>query len=150
MNLPVSGFVAEIAHPNQRGFVRGRHILDNVVQLESEALIASSTSTTTPLMLAFDLEAAFPSVYHRFMWAVLKQYGIPRSFRNVLKGLYNDHKVQIRLGGILYKGFKFRCGIKQGCPVSGSLFALLMDLLFGICCVEFHDPRGSSWHSLTI
>ena len=92
MNLPLSGFVSEVAHPSQRGFVRGRHILDNVVQLESEALIASSTSTTTPLMLAFDLEAALPSVSHRFMWAVLKQYGIPRSFRNVLKGLYNDHK----------------------------------------------------------
>ena len=48
-------------------------------------------------------------------------------FRKVLKGLYHDHQVQIRLGGNLYKGFMVNSGIKQGCPASGSLFALLMD-----------------------
>jgi hypothetical protein len=51
----------------QRGFLKGRQILDNVVELDYFAHLASITFGRAATIL-FDFRAAFPSVNHRFMW----------------------------------------------------------------------------------
>ena len=55
-NIPLAGFACDVVCQNQRGFIRGRHIVDNILELEAEGLIAAATSNQVPVMVAFDVD----------------------------------------------------------------------------------------------
>ena len=61
------------------------------------------------------------------MWQVFRTYNIPNNIINILKAMHLANTVDIKLRGQVFQGFAILCGIWQGCPASGSLFALLMD-----------------------
>ena len=50
-------------------------------------------------MVSFDIEAAFPTLSHEYLWQVLKAYQVPLRIIKMLKGLYHDHRVTLRLLG---------------------------------------------------
>ena len=75
----------------------------------------------------FDFAAAFPSLSHEFLHACLEHLGLPRSFRNFVRALYTGNDCLISAGGETHAGFSIRAGIRQGCPLSPLLFALVMD-----------------------
>ena len=79
------------------------------------------------LLAGIQLDVAFPSLNHVFVWKVLKKYGIPKGIINAIKGMYYNHSVKLRRRGRLLTGFIIGTGIKQGCPCSGSIFALALD-----------------------
>ena len=110
----------------QRGFIRGRQILSNVVEMDCQSRIAA-TRGNHPAMIFFDFLAAFPSVSHAFLFKILEAAGIPKRFINIIKKLYTDCRHQIRIDGKLYPGPLLLGGVRQGCPLSGILFALVVD-----------------------
>ena len=59
-----------------------------------------------------------------------------RHFVNAIKALYHLHSVALRLGGRVFEGFAIFAGIKQGCPCSGSLFALALDPFLRYLCMR--------------
>lgn len=65
--------------PMQRGFIPGRQILINLLDIRTAAQMISLKSKTGCIML-FDFRAAFPSMDHTFIWDVLEQTGIPKEF----------------------------------------------------------------------
>ena len=71
----------------QRGFLRGRQMLRNVIDVDFAAQKISVRSTSGAILL-FDFAAAFPSMSHDFMWDVLSYIGIPESYINMLKLFY--------------------------------------------------------------
>ena len=61
---------------------------------------------------------------------VLRALGLPSCLLNLISNLYDCHKCNIVLGGCgLHAGFSINAGIRQGCPLSPILFALVVDLL---------------------
>ena len=72
----------------------------------------------------FDFAAAFPSLDHEFMFCTIEVLGAPAGFQHFFDGLYfmnvsyGDTSV-----GHIYLLTVFS-GVLQGCPSSGSLFAL--------------------------
>ena len=76
-------------------------------------------------MISFDVEAAFPSLDQDWMHRVLKHYLIPKVVRNVVKALYRMNYAVIVMAGKRFPGFMVTAGIRQGCPLSGSLFAII-------------------------
>ena len=111
----------------QRGFLPGRSMLANVVELEHEAMVAS-LQHEQGLLLLLDFKAAFPSVSHEYLLGCLKGYGMPASARRVVEALYNKGGCLISSSGRLLPGFRIRAGIRQGCPLSPLIFAAAMDL----------------------
>eukprot|EP00959_Pyramimonas_sp_CCMP1952_P087528 1831466-Pyramimonas_sp.AAC.1 len=53
--------------------------------------------------------------------------GVPGLFLNSAKAQHSKISVDMLLGGRRYPGFEIHRGSRQGCPVSGSLFALCLD-----------------------
>ena len=47
----------------------------------------------------------------------------------MIKMLYHQHGCQINFGGEVSEGFPIHTGIRQGCPLSPLLFALVIDIL---------------------
>ena len=86
-------------------------------------------------MLSFGIAAAFPLLVHAYLWQVLEKYKVPRHIINIIKGLYTKHATHIKFAGRVYEGFDITAGIKQGCPSSGTLFAMAIDPFIRMLCL---------------
>ena len=80
-----------------------------------------------PIIAAFDFAAAFPSVIHRWIWAVLMHRRIPQHFLNIFKALYHMAAASFSHSGITYIIILFLSGVLQGCPGSAFLFNNALD-----------------------
>jgi len=110
----------------QRGFLKGRQVLDNVVELDFFAHICSIISPNAALVL-FDFRAAFPSVSHKFLWMIMEMSGLPTQLITLIRCLYRNCTHIIRIGGKRFNGPRLLSGVRQGCPLSGLLFAIAME-----------------------
>ena len=113
---------------SQQGFIKGRSMLANVLNVVHQAQVTSLEQEQGAILL-FDFKAAFPSLCHGYLFSVLKALGIPSHIYNFIRMLYDNHSCHISLAGGMYRGFGIHAGIRQGCPLSPLLFALVVDIL---------------------
>ena len=59
---------------------------------------------------------------------MLGYLGLPPEVRHVVKNLYGSHKCKICFKDLCEQGFPIGAGIRQGCPLSPLLFALVLDI----------------------
>ena len=112
----------------QRGFLTGRQLISNVIDMDVEWREAALSSPQSLLAL-LDIKAAFPSVGQEFLFQFLKDLGVPVWFLGAIKRFYlhNDH--WISLHGEQFPGPTLLSGVRQGCPLSPVIFALISDFL---------------------
>ena len=67
---PVSDFAADFIIPTQRGFVRDRHMVWNICDIDAHSL-AARILATFPAAIFWDFKNAFPSIAHAFLWLTL-------------------------------------------------------------------------------
>jgi hypothetical protein len=82
-----------------------------------------------PVLALFDFAAAFPSVAHAWIRAVLLCINIPRGVLCAFDALYEGNEAYWQSGGFACWLFTVVSGVLQGCPLSGSLFVLAIDPL---------------------
>lgn len=131
VNHKVAGPAALAAHPSQRGFIRGRQLTANIVELDTHSRAASflaRRAQETDLVAAlFDFLAAFPSVCQAFMLEALARGGFHGGQCAFVAGLYADASVWVGITGDQEMLYWVRSGIVQGCPLSGLLFVVTVD-----------------------
>ena len=66
---------------------------------------------------------------HSFIWETLRAAGIPTELVAAIQKLYHNNCHKIRVGSQLYDGPVVRSGVRQGCPLSGLLFSICVDVL---------------------
>ncbi|XP_048485578.1 uncharacterized protein LOC105392632 [Plutella xylostella] len=77
------------------------------------------------LYLCFvDLEKAFDSVPREALWIVLKKLGCTEKFVRLLRLLHDDMQCCVAVDGEQSNFFPVTCGVKQGCVLAPTLFAL--------------------------
>jgi endonuclease/exonuclease/phosphatase family metal-dependent hydrolase len=140
LNASLSQLAARTVSARQRGFVRGRNLLDNVIETEAAATHFAQYYGDSSGIALLDLAAAFPSLAHDWIFAVLRKMGVPRFFRRALAKLYRKVDITLLFGGMVAAGFAATSGIKQGCPASGSLFALALDPFLRLLCLRLPGP----------
>ncbi len=119
-------------HPEQKGFIPGRHGSDHIEQLTSEFYTRALglTPGVSSHILSIDSRKAFDSISVPFLHAVLDKIGLPPWLGTLVKGLYMHARVTPVFGNsptgvwiVLARG------VRQGCPLSPLLSALVMDSL---------------------
>eukprot|EP00972_Heterocapsa_arctica_P038598 5688248-Heterocapsa_arctica.AAC.1 len=65
-------------------------MLDNIYETESHAMAWSIAEVIRPAIALFDFAAAFPSVIHQWLQAVLSRLGLPLFMLEAIKALYSD------------------------------------------------------------
>jgi endonuclease/exonuclease/phosphatase family metal-dependent hydrolase len=120
----------------QRGFVRGRRIEECILGLESSAACASMVNVRTAAAILFDFRVAFPSLAHDWIYLVLDKIGVPARWIALVRKLYDRCLCRILFAGADCASVEVRSGIKQGCPASGSIFALAADPLIRYMLME--------------
>lgn len=73
----LEGVLSKVVSWEQRAYVRGRSISDNIL-LASEAHHSVVAARTSPAMiLKMDMEKAFDKISWRFLMQVLNKFGFP-------------------------------------------------------------------------
>lgn len=140
-------YAAELVHPMQRGFVPGRSLVDSVLDLEAEMAIGSAHGAPRQAVVLFDFSAAFPSAEWEWISAALEAQGLPEWLRHAVFGLLYGSTAKVKFGGKVHSGLiRIARGIKQGCPTSGILWALLLDpVVRRLCSVAERIPASLSF-----
>jgi hypothetical protein len=76
-----------------------------------------------------DFKKDFDTVPRDKLWHRMKELGVPMYLREAIHRLYEEVKVKIRTSMGIPKIFRSDIGVKQGCPVSPTLFGLYIDKL---------------------
>ena len=85
----------------QKGFLKGRQMLRNVLIIDMAAQKISVRSKSGAILL-FDFAAAFPSLSHDMMWDVLSLGGIDASVIAVVKTFYTHNRHLLKLHGSVF------------------------------------------------
>jgi endonuclease/exonuclease/phosphatase family metal-dependent hydrolase len=125
---PLGEVAANWCSDDQFGFIAGRSIWDAVLLFEAAALHLARRDGDAALIF-IDFRAAFPSVLHGWIKAVLIATGLPVFFVNAFLSLYISVSASVRFGSGSTSSFPMLSGIRQGCPASGAIFALCIDPL---------------------
>lgn len=120
--------IKEVVSEDQTGFIRGRSILTNLLNIQS--LIEKSDVENQPgYLLAVDFQKAFDTVRWELIFRALELFGFGEFVLEVVKMLFTDIKTCIYNAGFS-SGFFFPSrGIRLGCCSSPSLFILASELM---------------------
>ena len=74
-----------------------------------------------------DFEKAFDSVDRNTLWKILRHYGIPKKYVEIIQTSYENLSCKVIHGAQLTEAFGIQTGVRQGCLLSPFLFLLAID-----------------------
>lgn len=123
----------DLVHPLQAGFVPGRSIhtpIDTFFAVRKLAKLNPRLAKVTTLLL--DFAKAYDSLCRDFLILVLRLYGLPKQFCDMVAALHRETTCRFLVNGFLSKSIRVTCGIRQGCPMAPLLFIIALDVLYRI------------------
>ena len=93
-----------------------------MIELEARIMKELYTGGRCPALLLIDIKAAFPSVAWDWLWHVSDLIDCPEWLVCAVKSLYIGSTAQLATGGLRGVSIDIISGIKQRCPMSGSLW----------------------------
>ena len=128
INSRVTSYVenGNLRATGQAGFRKGHRTSDQLFILRT--LIEQQRMAGTPLYVCFvDFQKAYDTVPREQLWEKLAKKGIRGFILDAIKALYADVHVCVRTRQGLTATFQSHLGVKQGCPLSPTLFGLYID-----------------------
>ena len=146
-NQLLTTYLPSITLSYQRGFVKGRQLLSNVVDIDCEMRILGAPpegrSAETPIGKFLDFQAAFPSLSHRWIFATLRMLGLPAGLQLFVAAIYCANIALYRAVADEAVLYEISSGVLQGCPGSGTVYTVATDfILNAISAVTDKVQRG--------
>ncbi|CAM4576146.1 unnamed protein product [Caretta caretta] len=123
ISLWLGSVMADVIHPDQTYTVLGRSIFDNLF-LVRDLLELGRRDGLSFALLSLDQEKAFDRVDNGYLLSTLQAFGFGPQFVSFLRVLYASAERLVRLNWTLTEPVSFGRGVRQGCPLSGQLYAL--------------------------
>ncbi len=117
-----------IVHVDQTYCVPDRSIFDNIHLIRGILELSRALDFNVGL-ISLDQEKAFDRVEHRHLSQTLRGFGFDTVFIKMIGTLYRSIESMIKINGGLSAPFKITRGIRQGCALSGMLYALAIEPL---------------------
>ena len=118
----------QVIHQDQTYCVPGRSIVDNV-SLIRDVLDVSSSLGLDVGFISLDQEKAFDRVEHLYLWKIMERFGLNPGLIAMIKVLYQDIESVLKINGGLSAPFTVSRGVRQGCSLSGILYAVSIEPL---------------------
>ena len=126
--IRIEKVLPKLINENQSGFVKGRLITENI-RLIDDIIETLKRRRETGLILLLDFEKAFDSVEWIYMHKILEKFNFGESFRKWVEICYTNISSTVINNGFTSGWFEIKRGVRQGCPLSTSLFILCIELL---------------------
>ena len=81
-------FLVNKDSPTQRSLAPGRQIINNIVEADAHSRLRSlfpDADHHKPCFLSMDIAAAFPSLFHAWMWETFRRWGMRGSLDTSLR-----------------------------------------------------------------
>ena len=125
--IRMSNVIDKLIGSDQTGFIKGRNIGENI-RLMADVLHYCDKQDIPGILMNLDFAAAFDSIEHSFMFRTLSEFNFGENFKRWVQVLYQNSELSIVNNGFTSEWFPSTRGIKQGCPFSGILFVLAVEI----------------------
>ena len=104
---------------DQTAYIKGRYIAESV-NLIDDLLKYTENENIYGILFAADIQKAFDSVDHNFIYASLKKFGFGKDFVQWNKTLFKNSQSCVMNNGTSIGYFSVKRGTRQGDPLSES------------------------------
>ena len=118
----------DIIHENQKGFIAGRFIGENI-RLIYDVLFETKQQNIPGLILSIDFEKAFDTVSWTFISKTLDYFNFGESIKKWIHIFQKGAETSILQNGLMSEFFLLKRGCRQGDPLSLYIFLLCADVL---------------------
>ena len=124
--LRLSSHMKEWINKEQKGFIKGRYILDAIIAIW-EGMECAEETEKNYIFFKIDFEKAYDKVSWKYILESLKQMGCGKEFCIMVKTLLGNAATRVNVNGELIEAFKLSHSIKQSCPLAPLLYAIAAD-----------------------
>lgn len=128
INRRLRPFLPQLILPSQTGFMPNRHITD-CIHLADLAIHSQSTRRDPLVLLLLDQHKAYDRVSHLWMRRCLTHFHFPPLLTDLILTLHQTASTRILFNGHLTPRIPLRSGVRQGCPLSPTLYNLTLEPL---------------------
>jgi len=130
----------ELLHPSQFCGRPGSTIFEALATVREAVAVAEMMRK--PLnILTLDFSDAFDRISHQYLFAILHSYGFSKSFVDRIRHMYTNASSVVQINGNLSAPFPIQCSVRQGCPLSMTLFTLCINPLIYLLEQELQGIR---------
>lgn len=120
--------IHNIVHPDQSAYIKGRYIGNNARYIADFYEYCEKHSTPGAI-LGLDFEKAYDRLEWNYMFRVLEAFNFGNRFIKWIQILYTNPVMFIKNNGWLSEPIEACRGIRQGCPASGMMFIIALELM---------------------
>ena len=130
MAVRLKKVVSSLVHTDQTGFLKGRYIGENI-RLIMDIMEHTKRNHIKGMLMQCDFQKAYDSINWEYLNEVIKAYGFGDKFRRWMSVFYpaGSHSSRANVNNFLSPRFQIERGIRQGCPLSCSIWLLCMEPL---------------------
>jgi hypothetical protein len=118
----------DLMHPSQFCGRPGNTILEALASVR-EAVAEAEVRRKPMCILTLDFRDAFDRISHKYLLDILHSYGFSNSFVDRIRHMYTDASSIVQVNGHLSAPFPIQCSVRQGCPLSMTLFTVCINPL---------------------
>ena len=132
MNTRLVAFIEEnqVLNKEQIGFIMDNRCPDHIFTLKSVVNKYVDDQKSRIYACFIDFKKAFDTVWHGGLFYKLQQMGINGHFLETLQNIYKNTRCAVNLDSQLTQFFPCKKGVRQGDPLSPTLFNIFLNDLF--------------------
>ena len=117
-----------IISPNQTGYVKGKNIRESI-RIITDMMSFTKKKNIPDLAVFLDFEKAFDSIEWCYLQKCLEAFNFCPQPRQWITVLYNNITSCVLNNGFATRHFNLGRGFRQGCPLSGIVFVIGVEIL---------------------